>query len=40
MASHGPQQLPTRNDFVYYGAHGYSPDEMRMKSIFFAHGPG
>ena len=36
-----PAAVPSPDDdYVYNGAHGYTPDEMDMKSIFFANGPG
>ncbi|XP_066968320.1 glycerophosphocholine cholinephosphodiesterase ENPP6-like [Macrobrachium rosenbergii] len=39
MSSNSKKQLPLRNDFVYYGAHGYAPDIVDMRGIFFAKGP-
>ncbi|XP_068244371.1 glycerophosphocholine cholinephosphodiesterase ENPP6-like [Palaemon carinicauda] len=39
MSSKTDKQLPLRNDFVYYGAHGYTPDIEDMRGIFFAKGP-
>lgn len=40
LASRRPEMLPQRDDsYTYHGAHGYSPEEMKMKAIFFAKGP-
>ena len=41
MKSRGKFQLPPRDDgYTYYGAHGYDPQEEKMRAIFFANGPG
>lgn len=40
MKSKSPVQLPPRNDYVYYGAHGFDNTEEKMRTIFFARGPG
>lgn len=39
MASNSSAQLPPRSSFAYNGAHGYSPTEEKMRSIFYAKGP-
>ncbi|MPC82527.1 Ectonucleotide pyrophosphatase/phosphodiesterase family member 6 [Portunus trituberculatus] len=40
MASRSDKQLPRRTDsYVSVGGHGYDPDDMNMKGIFFARGP-
>lgn len=40
MPSNSSAQLPPRNSFVYFGAHGFRPEEEKMRSIFYAKGPG
>lgn len=39
MPSSSDKQIPPKSDFIFYGAHGFTPEIKSMRGIFFAKGP-